>query len=250
MITDSFDLQSEPLVKLEDFYGSRKNIVDTCIVTFSYEIYQHVLKQFNCLEIAKLKAANGTYPIYKFDYKGKSFGFYLSMIGSTMAAQFVIEVNHVIGANKFIIFGSSGSLNPSTKGKYVIPTSSYRDEGMSYHYAAPSEYIEIKNHRVVKKVFEELSLPFIEGRIWTTDAFLRETKNQIAKRQNEGCIAVEMELAGVQAVCDFHHLELYAFLVTGDIVSTTYYDKGELHQANHNLDKFYVALDLALRISI
>lgn len=250
MIIDSFDLQSEPLVRLEDFYGEKRSVVDICIVTFSHEIYQYVLKQFNCQEIAYLKASNGTYPIYKFDYQGKSFGFYLSMIGSTMASQFVIEVSHVIGASKFIMFGSSGSLNPSTKGKYVIPIAAYRDEGMSYHYASPSDYIEIKNHDIVKRIFKELTLPFIEGRIWTTDAFLRETKNQIAQRQKEGCIAVEMEIAGVQAVCDFHHLELYAFIVTGDIVSTTHYDKGELHQANHNLDKFYVALDMAYKLSI
>ena len=30
---------------------------------------------------------------------------------------------------------------------------------------------------------------------------LRETKGLVARRKDEGCIAVEMELAGVQAVC-------------------------------------------------
>lgn len=41
---------------------------------------------------------------------------------------------------------------------------------------------------------------------------IRETKGLVRKRMEEGCIAVEMELAGVQSVCDFYNLKLYAFL--------------------------------------
>ena len=54
-----------------------------------------------------------------------------------------------------------------------------------------------------------------------------------------------MELAGMQAVCDFYNIELYDFLVTGDIVDQLEYTSEGLHDANHNLDKFYVALKIA-----
>ena len=37
-------------------------------------------------------------------------------------------------------------------------------------------------------------------------------------KSDEGCLAVEMEAAGVQAVCDYYGLELYDFVVTGDVV--------------------------------
>ncbi|MDD7488979.1 MAG: nucleoside phosphorylase [Clostridiales bacterium] len=153
------------------------------------------------------------------------------------------------GARKFIMFGSAGSLDEEkTTGKFVIPTEAYRDEGMSYHYAPPSDYITIRNHERLAGLFDELSLPHVEGRIWTTDAFCRETVGQIAKRRAEGCIAVEMEVAGVQAVCDFHSFELYDFLVTGDVLSTTEYRVEGLHAANHSLDKLYIALEIAKRI--
>ena len=53
---------------------------------------------------------------------------------------------------------------------------------------------------------------------------LRETRGLIAKRKSEGCIAVEMELAGVQAVCDFYDIELYDFLEAGDVLEASSYD--------------------------
>lgn len=249
MIIDSFDNKTEPLMSLKDFYGDKKKIIEICLVIFSTKIYEYILNNYECEIIGNVKACNGEYPIYKFNYEGKVLGFYLTMIGSTMASQFVIEVNWITGASKFIMFGSSGSLNEEiTTNKYVIPKEAYRDEGMSYHYAPASDYIMIKNYSIVKKIFDELHIPNVEGKIWTTDAFLRETKGQIAKRKEEGCIAVEMEIAGVQSVCDFHNLDLYSFIVTGDILFEENYEVDGLHNANHNLDKLFVALEIAKRI--
>lgn len=36
----------------------------------------------------------------------------------------------------------------------------------------------------------------VAGRTWTTDAVYRETSGKAEKLRKEGCIAVEMELAG------------------------------------------------------
>lgn len=249
MIIDSFDNKTKPAMSLKDFYGDKKEIIEICLIIFSKEIYKYILKNYECTVIGTIKACNGEYPIYKFNYEGKIFGFYLTMIGSTMASQFVIESSWITGASKFVMFGSSGSLNKEiTTNKYIIPTEAYRDEGMSYHYAPASDYIKIKNHSIIKKILDELHLPNIEGRIWTTDAFLRETKGQINKRKKEGCIAVEMEIAGVESVCDFHNLELYCFIVTGDILSEKKYELEGLHNANHSLDKLFVALEIAKRL--
>ena len=77
---------------------------------------------------------------------------------------------------------------------------------------------------------------------------MRETVGLTDRRRSEGCIAVEMELAGVQAVCDFTGLELYDFLVTGDVLSEDEYRVEELSDANHNMDKFYIALEIAKAI--
>ncbi len=137
----------------------------------------------------------------------------------------------------------------ATKGKYVIPTAAYRDEGMSYHYAPPADYIDIRNADALAHIFDKAGFPYVKGKVWTTDALYRETRNLVAQRKSEGCIAVEMELAGVQAVCNYHGLQLFDFLVTGDIVDQPDYTPEGLHNANHSLDKFYVALEIAKAVS-
>ncbi len=246
MITDSFDDKTQPLFTLKDFYGERRHLVDRCLVIFSKNIFDYVLSAFRCESIAEMEAANGNIPVYRFSYEGKDIAFYLSCIGSTAAAECVSEVNWLTGASQFIMFGSAGSLDKEkTANAYVIPTEAYRDEGMSYHYAPPGDYIAIKNSGKVKAFFDERNIPCVQGRVWTTDAFLRETAGQVARRKSEGCIAVEMEVAGVQAVCDFYHFELYSFLVTGDVVCENNYDNSQLPAANHSLDKLQVALKLA-----
>ena len=249
MITDSFDNKTPSIVSFADFYGEQKHLIDTCLVTFSKQIADSVLDTFDCAKIADIHAANGFTPIYQFTHEGKNIGFYLSGIGSTLAAQFCIESSYLTGATNYIMFGSAGSLDgEKTTGKFVIPTHAYRDEGMSYHYAPPADYIDIKNHGKVAEIFRRLDLPYVEGRVWTTDAFMRETVGQMTLRRSEGCIAVEMELAGVQSVCDFHGLELYDFLATGDVLSGSEYHVEGLNDANHNMDKFYIALEIAKAI--
>ena len=196
-----------------------------------------------------MKSVNGEKPVYKFTDRGKEIAFYLSCVGSAAAAQDLIEANWLTGASKFIMFGSAGSLDgEKTANKFVVPTEAYRDEGMSYHYAPPSDYVKIKNSDQVKTFFDAWDIPCVQGRIWTTDAMLRETAGQVALRKSEGCIAVEMELAGCQAVCDFYGFELYDFLVTGDVVCENNYDISRLSDANHNLDKLQIALRLAEHI--
>ena len=249
MITDSFDVQSRPIISLKDIYGEQKELAEICIVTFSKVIYDTILKEQDCEQIAKIPACNGEVPIYAFRHSGRRIAFYLSPIGATAAAEDVIEANWLTGAKKFVMFGSAGSLDfEKTANRFVIPTAAYRDEGMSYHYAPPADYITVKNAGAVRTVFEELQVPYAEGRTWTTDAILRETAGQMAKRKAEGCIAVEMEIAGVQAVCDFYQLDLYTFVVTGDVLSGEGYTTGTLADANHNIDKFRLALALAARI--
>ena len=56
---------------------------------------------------------------------------------------------------------------------------------------------------------------------------------------------MEMELAGVQAICDFYGFELYDFLVAGDVLIEGNYETDGLSAANHDLDKLFLALQIA-----
>lgn len=249
MITSSFDPESRPIISLREFYGEPGDLADVCVITFSHVLRDEILAARDCAVIAQIGACNGNIPIYGFRSGGRRVAFYLSPIGSTMASQCLLEANWLTGATKFISFGSAGSLDAArTSNRLILPTAAYRDEGMSYHYAPPADYIEVKNEPVLRALFTQLGLPFTEGRIWTTDAVLRETVGQMNARRAEGCIAVEMEIAGLQSVCDFTGLGLYSFIVTGDVLSEESYSVSGLTAANHNLDCCRLALEIAERI--
>ena len=204
MITESYHAEREALFSPGAFLGERKSICDVAITTFSCEIVRAVLDRFAHTKVAQTGSANGHRPIYLLDINGKSIVIYMSSIGSCLAGTDIIEAQWQTGFRKLIIFGSAGALDSeATNGKYVIPTQAYRDEGLSYHYAPPADYIDIKNSDKLAEIFRELRLPFVQGRVWTTDAVYRETKTAIAARKQDGCIAVEMELAGVQRYAIF-----------------------------------------------
>ena len=220
-----------------------------CIVLFSKVIYEELQRRYPCTLAAQLGACNGNIPICTFDLDGKTVAFYLSPIGSAMASTGVIEANWRTGATKFVMFGSAGALDrEKTAGHYVVPTAAYRGEGMSYHYAAPADYIGVPGAQTVCRVFDVLGAPYVTGRVFTTDAIYRETRRQIAARRAEGCIAVEMELAGVRAVCAHHGFALYDFLMTGDVLDAPVYTPDGLLEANHSLSKLDLALEIARRV--
>ena len=247
MITDCYDIKTEPVINIKDFYGEPKHITDLCLIIFSIDIHNHLLNTYLCEKIGILSSCNGDITIYKMNYKGRDIAFYLTGIGSALASAFCNEAHWQTGATKFIMFGSCGSLDrEKTEGRFIIPTESYRGEGCSYYFAEPADYIEIKNSKKLADIFEELNIPYVLGKVWTTDSMIRETVGLVEKRRKEGCIAVEMELAGVQALCDFYGLELYDFLESGDVLESSGYDIEGLHGANHNLGKLYIALETAL----
>ena len=245
MIIDSYHEEKESIISLEAFLGERKYICDTAIATFSYEIFNAVIQRYPHKEVADIGSANGHKPIYMLDVNGKSVIFYMSSIGACLAGTEIIEMQWQTGIKNLIIFGSCGALDgEATNGKYIIPTQAYRDEGMSYHYAKPSDYMDVKNSDKLAGIFEKLDLPYVQGRVWTTDAPYRETKTAFEKRKKEGCIAVEMEISGIQAVCDFYGIELYSFIVSGDVLDGEKYIPDGLSEANHSLDKFFIALKI------
>ena len=250
MITDSFDAITPPIVTPEAFYGKGRHVADIAIATFSEQIFAEALQRYPSEKVFTIDSVNGGRPVYLLRDGELRVVIFLIHVGASPAASDVIEVNWMTGASKFIMFGSAGSLeNELTSGKYVIPTAAYRDEGISYHYAPPADYIEIKNADFLADFFARHSFPFVKGRVWTTDAIYRETRGHVQRRKAEGCLAVDMELAGVQAVCDFHGLELYDFLETGDVVDQPDYTSDGLHAANHDLDKFDIAWQFAKELS-
>ena len=248
MIVNSFDDKSPS--KINPTPKENRLKCDACIVTFSNVILDYVLKNYDVEQCSTFKMVTGTFPIYKINYNGKVFAFYQTMLGAPASVGILEDVTEVIDTNKFIVFGGAGCLDKEiAHGKIMIPTESYRDEGTSYHYKEASDYITNTNANIVAEFMEYKKIPYVLGRNWTTDSFYRETENNIAKRKADGCISVEMECSGMQAVCDFRGLELYYFLTSGDLLDCPVWDQrhveGEYAGTQHDIRHFDIAIDLA-----
>ena len=248
MITEAFDDKSPAKINPHKKEDAPK--LDAVILTFSRVIEDYVVENYGCEKIGELSMAHGVSPFYSFDYHGKKFGFYRTWVGAPACVVTIEEICTVAETDKLIHFGGAGCLDKDiVRGKVMVPTEAYRDEGTSYHYAPASDYITIKNSNIVSSFMEENYIPFVLGKTWTTDAFYRETNNNFERRKADGCISVEMEGSAVQAVCDFRGMELYMFFTGGDLLDapewTNRKQKGQVIHTQHDSGHFDIALALA-----
>lgn len=248
MITEAFDDQSPALINPK--INENAPTVDACIVTFSHVIERFVLENFDCRSVGIIRAATGETPVYQFEVQGKRFAFFKTYIGAPACVATVEDCMGIVRTRRYIVFGGAGCLDKAiARGKVMVPTAAYRDEGTSYHYAPASDYVAVKNAAIVAEFMQASRLPFVLGKTWTTDSIYRETANAFQKHKADGCISVEMECAALQAMCDFRGLELYMFFTGGDLLDAPEWDarmvtgctKGTQHDAGH----FDIALALA-----
>ena len=248
MITDSFDNRSRAIICPQRKENAPE--VDACIMTFSHAIEEFVVSHYDCEKIASFWFATGETPVYRIRYKDRTFAFYKTYVGAPACVGTVEDTQVEINTKKYILFGGAGCLNKEiARGKVMIPTEAYRDEGTSYHYAPAADYIRMKNADTVAAFMKENGIPHVMGKTWTTDAFYRETVNNFEKHKADGCISVEMESAAVQAVCDFRGLELYAFFTSGDLLDAPEWDarrkEGQVKGTQHDTGHFDIAIELA-----
>jgi len=246
MITESFDNRTEAIIHVD--YPSDVPAVDACIFTFSHIIEEAVLKRFSPPRIGTMLCSTGEIPVYLLSYGGKKIAFYKTHIGAPMTVALLEDTRSIFKTDRFVFFGGAGCLNKEiARGKVMVPTAAYRDEGTSYHYAPAGDYIKVKNCEKVAAFMKQAGLPFILGKTWTTDAFYRETRGNFQKHKDDGCISVEMECAGVQAMCDFYGFELFCFFTGGDLLDAPEWDARHIQDntgTQHDTGHFDIALEL------
>jgi uridine phosphorylase len=134
-----------------------------------------------------------------FDLAGEAVG----IVGCAVGAPFAVLIAEELfasGCRLLISLTSAGQIVPAGPTPYfVIIDRALRDEGTSYHYAAPSEYGE-GDPGLVAMASEALAgqgLRVMVGASWTTDAPFRETAEAIEAAKQRGILAVEMEAAAL-----------------------------------------------------
>ena len=129
----------------------------------------------------------------------------VGIVGFAVGAPFAVLIAEELFASgcRFLLsLTSAGQIVAAGEPPYfVIIDRALRDEGTSYHYAAPSEYSDADPDLVAMAAgaVETRGLHAVVGASWTTDAPFRETAQAIDSARARGVLAVEMEAAALYA---------------------------------------------------
>ncbi|SDB09134.1 Phosphorylase superfamily protein [Ruminococcaceae bacterium FB2012] len=244
MLLEEFDKDKSAVIDPQMLIQKIDYFPEVTVACFSRQLFESVLEMFEPKLIVELHSAIAAKPVYEVVYKGRRFAFYQAFVGEPMA---VGEYEELIayGSKRLILFGNCGVLDSGIEDcGIIIPTAAIRDEGCSYHYAPPSDTIEVnkKYRELFCELLEECGIKYVTGTTWTTDAIYRETRSKVEKRRAQGAVCVEMECAGMQAVNDFRGTEFFQFLYAGDDLSGENWDPRSIFGDVKLNDKCRIAL--------
>lgn len=219
---------------------------EVCITTFSEGIIDAYAKHHDTKVIAHLYSANGTLPVYEIEYEGKKMGLFLSRVGAPACVSGLEEIIS-LGAKKIVQFGCCGVLNEAlVDHKIILPSSAIRDEGTSYHYLPASEEIQAQHASLAlaEQCFKKHQIPYVVGKIWTTDAIYRETRALVEERKKQGCLGVEMECSASLAVAEFRKISIIQFLYGADSLDHDQWDIRDLDDYGTSSQEQYMTIAL------
>lgn len=254
MVLEEFDYSKEAVINPWDIYDPVEGMPNVVVSCFAKTTFDRMLGMFPESEIiATAHDAANDYPVYKVNYQGVDVGLINMPVGASSAIGCLEDVFQ-FGADKVVLFGTCGVLDPSIKDcSVIVPNRAVRDEGISFHYAPPGNEIAV-NVGVKDKFLEflqEIGCHYTEGKVWTTDGFYRETVQKVERRKAMGCIAVDMECSSAAALAQFRNKRIMQFFYAADIVSKEEWDKRSLsnYEALDEKDKIaWLALEFARRM--
>jgi uridine phosphorylase len=137
--------------------------------------------------------------LHTFLLAGRAVGIIGGVVGAPFAV-LIAEELFACGCRLVVSLTSAGQIVAAGPTPYfIIIDRALRDEGTSYHYAAPSEFADADPQLVAAAMNALASegLRVLVGPSWTTDAPFRETAGAIEKARANGILAVEMEAAAL-----------------------------------------------------
>lgn len=204
-----------------------RDVPEHCVICFFREIIDKVVAEHDARMLVRNAWEDGPHPLFEIAHQGRRLAFFHPGVGAPLSAGLLEEVI-AFGCSKFIACGGCGVLERDIAvGFLIVVSSAVRDEGVSYHYLPPAREVAANELGVsaLVQTLDARGVPYRIGKTWTTDAPYRETPDKIARRREEGCVAVEMESAGLMAVAQFRGVVLGQVLYGGDDLSGPEWDE-------------------------
>lgn len=250
MILEEFDCNKKAIVDVYDLVKPIESFPKIAVSCFSRVTFERLANELNGKVIAKSNLANMEIPIFKAIYNGVEVALFMSYVGAAGCVA-VIEEVFAMGADKLILFGTCGVLDASIEDcSIIIPNKAVRDEGTSFHYAKPSDEIEV-NMKYIDEfvdILKEFECRYTIGKVWTTDGIYRETRGKVNSRKQAGCLCVDMECSAVAALAEFREKEVFQFFYAADNLDNETWDARSLGNESNVLEKDRIAM-LAMELA-
>ncbi len=226
-----------------DLFGSPSR----ALMIFDDEVWEVYIKKQDNIEVSPIKndkkGVFDNFFIYKYGQENILLVSPADGVGGSAMSAVEMELLIASGINKIVAFGTCGAMDKKiAKNTIIIPKSAYREEGVSYHYLPPSDEViqDTKLVSVMNELFSKHNVSFLNGKVWTTDAVYRETAGKLQTMKNNGCVAVDMELASLLAVAQFRNISFASFLITDDNIAGKNLQENERDAAK----LFQIALEI------
>ena len=247
-----FDDKSEPMITAGHNVQCLADFPSVAISCYSKKLLNAFLENNEHKLIGETHSASYEIPLYEIEMGGRRIALFCSQVGAP-ASVGVYEDFIAMGLDKLVLFGTCGVLNKDIKDcSIVIPLSSVREEGTSYHYAKASDEMPACPYFIEDfiKYLNGRGVSFVTGKNWTTDAPYRETKNKVEYFKNKGVISVDMEHSAMAACAEFYKKKLLHFFYAADNLDTDAWDKRSLSNGariDKKLEIFELVIDYVLQ---
>lgn len=129
----------------------------------------------------------------------------------------------VLGARRVVILNlAAGVSADASQGSFMIPIRALRDDGVSHHYLPESRYVSASPILVaaLESAAAEMNCSVRSGAIWTNPAHFRVSLPRLRAFRDEGCIAMDNELATEFAAGRSREVEVAALTYIAVSMST------------------------------
>ncbi len=195
---------------------------------------QNPMKNFSFME----------HSMYTGDYEGAKI---TAINGGMFSANTAITTEIVcnVEAKNLIRLGSCGALREDIKvGDLILATGSIRGEGVTPYYV-DEEFETLPDKKITEalmKAANNLGVKIHQGKVWSTDALLRETKELVEAKAEEGAIAVDMVTSTLLTIAQTYNVRAASILAVSDNVMT-----GEMGFTN---PAYYIAQTTMINVAL
>ncbi len=243
-----YDSEKRAVINPEEVFRPAQ-VPPACVMTFFQDILDKLQRDGKTKKVAAIKSEMGEFPVFELEFQDRKVAVCNPGVGAPLACVSMEELI-ALGCKKFVACGSGGVLDREIlRGTVLVVESAVRQEGTSYHYLPPSREVEADRETIedLIGVLNNHNIKYLQGKVWTTDAIFRETRDLVELRRQEGCLMVEMEASALLAVARFRGVKFGEILGAGDDVSGENWDERYCSEKSSHREKlFWLAVEAAL----